>query len=225
MNSMQHQQQLDSLVQRASEILKAPGKAVVLDTFVEQELLKVARLESRTGLSSALPLIGFQGYGRGHHTIAGLECYRLTIGDLTIRFVKVFDQLSGSIERPAQDFCVVPVEHYVRFYRFLARRSAAIRPPKNRLPSCPEESKARLWDNSVAFLTRGGELLKQYDVPQKLGILLMGDPGNGKTMASAGSAANVTNRDWSGAMFAPSTTSGHGWTATCKRCSTWKNRA
>ena len=60
MNSMQHQQQLDSLVQRASEILKTPGKAVVLDTFVEHELLKVARLESRTGLASGLPLIGFQ---------------------------------------------------------------------------------------------------------------------------------------------------------------------
>ena len=33
------------------------------------------------------------------------------------------------------------------------------------------------------FLTRGRELLKQYDVPQKRGILLMGEPGNGKTMA------------------------------------------
>ena len=116
MNSIQHQQQLDSLVQRASEILK-PGKAVVLDTFVEQELLKEARLESRTGLASGMPLIGFQGHGRGHRTIAGLECYRLAMGELTIRFVKVLDQLSGNIERPTQDFCVVPVEHYVRFYR------------------------------------------------------------------------------------------------------------
>jgi len=180
---MQHQQQLDSLVQRASEILKAPGKAVVLDTFVEHELLKAARLESRTGLASGLPLIGFQGHGRGHRTIAGLECYRLAIGDVTIRFVKVFDQLSGNIERPTQDFCVVPVEHYVRFYRFLREKIRRNAGPEEPAPIMSEESKTRLWDNSVAFLTRGRELLKQYDVPQKRGILLMGDPGNGKTMA------------------------------------------
>jgi hypothetical protein len=183
MNSMQYQQQLDSLVQRASEILKAPAKAVVLDTFVESELLKVARLESRTGLASALALIGFQGHGRGHRTIAGLECYRLAIGDLTVRFVKVFDQLSGAIERPTQDFCVVPVEHYVRFYRFLREKVRRNPGPEEPAPIMAEESKARLWDNSVGFLTRGRELLKQYDVPQKRGILLMGEPGNGKTMA------------------------------------------
>jgi hypothetical protein len=183
MNSMHQQQQLDSLVQRASEILKAPGKAVVLDAFVENELLKFARLESRTGLASGLPLIGFQGHGRGHRTIAGLECYRLVIGEQTIRFVKVFDQLSGSIERPAQDFCVVPVEHYVRFYRFLREKIRRNPGPEEPAPIMSEENKTRLWDNSVGFLTRGRELLKQYDVPQKRGILLMGDPGNGKTMA------------------------------------------
>ncbi len=141
MNSMHHQQQLDSLVQRASEILKAPGKAVVLDSFVELELLKVARLESRTGLASGLPLIGFQGHGRGHRTIAGLECYRLAIGEETIRFVKVFDQLSGAIERPAQDFCVVPVELYVRFYRFLREKVRTIRARKSRPPSCRKRAR------------------------------------------------------------------------------------
>jgi cell division protease FtsH len=183
MNSMHHQQQLDSLVQRASEILKAPGRAIVLDTFVERELLKVARLESRTGLGSGLPLIGFQGHGRGHRTIAGLECYRVTIGEHTVRFVKVFDQLSGAVERPTQDFCVVPLEHYVRFYRFLREKVRRNPGPEEPAPILTEESKARLWDNSVGFLTRGRELLKHYDVPQKRGVLMMGEPGNGKTMA------------------------------------------
>ena len=183
MNSMLHQQQLDSLVQRASEILKAPGKAVVLDTFMEHELLKAARLESRTGLASAMPLIGFQAHGRGHNLIAGLECYRLAMGDLTIRFVKVFDQFSGRIEQPTQDFCVVPAEHYVRFYRFLREKVRRNPGPEELAPIMSEESKNRLWENSVGFLTRGRDLLKRYNVPQKRGVLLMGDPGNGKTMA------------------------------------------
>ena len=59
MNSMQYQQQLDSLVQRASEILKAPAKAVVLDTFIENELLKVARYTK-----PSKPVIGFARPGR-----------------------------------------------------------------------------------------------------------------------------------------------------------------
>jgi cell division protease FtsH len=183
MKLIEHQQQLDSLVQRASEILGAQGKAVVLDNLVERELLKAARLESRTGLANGFPLIGFQGHGHGHRTVAGLECYRVKIGEHTVRFVKVYDQLSGAVERPTQDFCVVPVEHYVRFYRFLREKVRRNPAPEEPVPVLAAESQARLWENSVGFLTRGRDLLKQYDVPQKRGLLLMGDPGNGKTMA------------------------------------------
>jgi hypothetical protein len=37
-----HQEQIDLLVQRASELLRAPGKAVTLDCVVEEKLLKLS---------------------------------------------------------------------------------------------------------------------------------------------------------------------------------------
>jgi cell division protease FtsH len=183
MNAMQNQQQLDFLVQRASEILRAPGKAITLDCVFEAKLMEFARLESRTGLAGGAPVITFLGYGRGHGLVAGMELYRLSIGETTVRFVRVYDQLSGRVGPTAQDFCVVPAEHYTRFYRFVREKIRRDRGSGEPAPIMPEERKDRLWQNTVGFLTRGREQLKQFGVPQKRGVLLMGEPGNGKTMA------------------------------------------
>ena len=177
------QQDLDFLVQRASEILKAPGKAVVLDGRMECALLRSAILENRHGLVGREPLLAFN-YGRkGHGMVAGLECYRLNVKGQIIRVVKVLDRLSGEIAHPTQDFCVVPAEHYARLYRFLRHKVRRQPVPEEPAPIMSEVNRTRIWDNSVGFLTRGHEILKQYGVPQKRGILLMGEPGNGKTTA------------------------------------------
>jgi hypothetical protein len=85
------QQQLDLLVQRASELLRAPSRAVTVDCLVEEKLLKLARLEQRTGLTGGAPLLEFQGHGRGHRLAAGMELFRLAIGDTIVRFVRVYD--------------------------------------------------------------------------------------------------------------------------------------
>jgi ATP-dependent 26S proteasome regulatory subunit len=41
----------------------------------------------------------------------------------------------------------------------------------------------RLWANTIGFLRHGAEVMARYAVPQKRGVLLLGEPGNGKTMA------------------------------------------
>ena len=183
MNSTQLQHQLDILVQRASELLGAPGRALTLDSIVEEKLLKAARLESRVGLVGSQPLIEVLGYGRGHRMVGGMELYRVTIGETTVRFVRVYDQLPGRVERLAQDFCVVPAEHYVRFYRYVREKIRRDRGTDEPAPIMADEQRTRLWENTVGFLTRGRDRLKLYGVPQKRGVLLMGEPGNGKTMA------------------------------------------
>jgi SpoVK/Ycf46/Vps4 family AAA+-type ATPase len=46
-----------------------------------------------------------------------------------------------------------------------------------------EGDRRRLWMETIGFLSRGRQELEKYGVPQKRGILLLGTPGNGKTMA------------------------------------------
>ena len=134
-------------------------------------------------MAGGTPLIEFEGHGRGHRIVAGMELYRLAIGADNIRFVRVYDQLRGHVKRPAEDFCVVPAEHYRRFYRFLREKVRRDRGTDELAPVMTDEGKKRLWENTVGFLAHGRQRLKLYGVPQKPGVLLIGAPGNGKTMA------------------------------------------
>ena len=75
----------------------------------------------------------------------------------------------------------MPVEHHRRLYRFLRRlerSSMDVVPPIMR-----ENDRLRLWSETIGFLAQGRQTLKMYGVPQKRGVLLLGMPGNGKTMA------------------------------------------
>ncbi len=183
MSLSKRQAELDYLVQRASELLKAPGKPFLLDSVMEQTFLKSAVFEFRRGLGGQHPLIGFQAWCKGHRTVSGMECYRIKVDGREFRVVKVLDGLWGQITRPTQDFCVVALEHYVRLYRFLRRSVRRDPPPAEPCPIMQEDAKSRLWDNSIGFLQKGSEVLKRYGVAQKRGLLLIGEPGNGKTMA------------------------------------------
>lgn len=179
----QHQIDLDTLVRRASKILNVPCRPFVLDGILEHFLFKEGVRQWRRGLVSGGPLIGFHAHGRGHRVVAAMECYRLEIDGGPVQVVRILNMLPGAIRSPSQDFCVVPEEHYVRLYRFL--RTKARRQPKPEEP-CPvmdEDDRQRLFDNTVGFLLHGSKRLKAYGVAQKRGVLLTGEPGNGKTMA------------------------------------------
>lgn len=65
--------------------------------------------------------------------------------------------------------------------RFLRRGVKAAQ--RHRPPILHDGDLQRLWDNTIGFLRRGAALLERYGVPRKRGVLLLGEPGNGKTMA------------------------------------------
>ena len=169
--------------QRATELLGVSGRPIILDGAIEQVMLQAAVLERRCGLSGDQALFWFGATRRGHYLVAGMERYRLHVDGHDIPLIKVLDKLSGEMDRPAHDFCVVPEEHYVRVYRFLRRRLRQNPPPLEQAPIMREEAKNRFWANSIGFLSHGRKLLGEYGVSQKRGLLLTGDPGNGKTMA------------------------------------------
>jgi hypothetical protein len=177
------QAEFEYLVHRAATLLGGEGRGVVLDHAMKQALLKVARFESRQGLAGGLPLQQFHGDAGGHFTLIGLERYRARIDGHEFPVVSVINGFNRYESDPLEDLWVVPPEHYRRVYRYLRRQVRKEAIGRDVAPLMRDEDRRRLFDNTVGFLRRGRELLERYGVPQKRGVLLLGEPGNGKTMA------------------------------------------
>jgi len=164
------------LLAKAARMLGAPVRAIQLEGEL-WSLLKVhLKCEARVGLDQPIPLIAVSA-SRNRKVLLGLERYRLGNGDSAIRFVRV---VTPSETTPAYNFLAVPVAHTAVFYRRLRRLQPA--PPKQSQPVLCKRDSQRLLANTIGFLKHGRQQLGQYGVPQKRGVLLVGEPGNGKTM-------------------------------------------
>lgn len=182
MNIVDHQQNHDFCLSQAAELANVPVRAVNLEWVPEQMLLKHLRLEERRGLTSAHPLLTFTGGPKGQRLEIGLEKYRLDIDGHSVPLVRIVAPQCGDWAPAYYNFWAVPVDSHRRVYRFLRRlerRSLEAAPPIMR-----DEDRRRLWDNTIGFLRQGSDTLREFGVPQKRGIVLLGEPGNGKTMAS-----------------------------------------
>ena len=178
-----HQAKLDQLVQRASELLGSPGRIVALDWRMEHLLREAAVFEARRGLVGDNPVQVFDQGRRGHATWVGLERWRLNIDGQSYHAVKVYDGLGQVLPDPSVETWILPAKDYKEIYRHLRKLCRDEETENTPPPVMREEDKTRLWENTVGFLLRGDELLTRYGVPQKRGVLLIGTPGNGKTMA------------------------------------------
>ncbi|MEX2139525.1 MAG: AAA family ATPase [Pirellulales bacterium] len=179
LRQLQHDQQ--HCLRVAAEALGEPVRALVLDEDVEQPLLTRLRRESRVGLDGGPVVVRFVDERRGHRLELGVDLFRLRVEGDTIRLAHVMAPRNWDATESCYEFWAVPRRHYRRFYRFarqLLRQRQRQAPPLLRA-----QELARLWSNTIGFLRHGGESLKRYGVPQKRGVLLLGEPGNGKTMA------------------------------------------
>ncbi len=168
-------------LQKAAELLGCPVRAVSLDWEVEQLLCKHLRLEARLGWSSDHPLLTFTSGPKGQRLEFGLERYRLEIDGRAVALAKIVAPCTNTRAWKWYQFWAVPIEHHRRLYRHLRRlerSSFDVIAPVMR-----DADRSRLWNQTIGFLTRGRQELQKYGVPQKRGILLLGTPGNGKTMA------------------------------------------
>ena len=171
----------DACLQKATELLGTPVRAVALYWEVEQLLRKHLRLVTRLGLCSEHPILSFTSGPKGQDLEFGIEQYRLDIDGRAVGLVKVVASYPNIRVWRWYQFWAVPVEHHRRLYRFLRRlerRSMDVVAPVMR-----ENDRLRLWSETIGFLAQGRQTLRKYGVPQKRGVLLLGTPGNGKTMA------------------------------------------
>lgn len=171
----------DFCLQKAAGLLGVPVRALHLAWDVEQLLRKHLRLQSRLGLSTDHPFLNFSSGPKGQELEFGLERYWIEIDDRTIALAKIVAPHPNMQVWKWYEFWAVPVEHHRRLYRFIRRLE------RNALdvvaPIMRDGDRERLWKETIGFLAFGRQALRKYGVPQKRGILLLGTPGNGKTMA------------------------------------------
>lgn len=182
MNIADHQRNHEFCLAQAAELLGTPVRALNLAWCAEQLFRAHLRLEGRRGLTSEYPLMSFTGGPKGQKLEYGLELYSLAIDCLSMPLVHIVAPQCGDWAPACYDFWAVPVDGHRRAYRFLRRlerQSFEAQPPIMR-----DADRQRLWDNTVGFLRQGSDRLKRFGFPQKRGVVLLGEPGNGKTMAS-----------------------------------------
>lgn len=178
MSLAQHQSDYQRCLQLAAELLGEPVRAFDLDWDLERSIARLLRLERRLGVTSQQAVVCFRADRPGHALQMGLERFRLALDGRQFRVVRV-QAAWGCGE--GQSFWAVAANQYHALYRALLRRSRrelAQRPPVMR-----EQELNRLWTNTIGFLRHGADVMARYGVPQKRGVLLLGEPGNGKTMA------------------------------------------
>lgn len=168
-------------LRKGAALLGVPVRAVGIDWDVEKLLRKHIRLEARVGFDSEYPCLTFECGPKGQTLSFGLERYRLEIEGRVISLAKIVAPCANPHLWRWYHFWAVPVEHHRRLYRFLRRLER--RAMDDLAPVMRELDRVRLWQETIGFLGYGRQKLQMYGVPQKRGVLLLGTPGNGKTMA------------------------------------------
>jgi len=175
----EYQSEFKQFLAQAARLLGGPARPVRLDWELELTLRKQITLEARHGLGREPAVLRFDRSKRGHEMEAGTERYRWQTPEGPIRIVRVVIPFCD--QSPIDSFWAVAEADYRRFYRRLRAevRTREVETP----PIMAETEQKRLWDNTIGFLRRGqGELLR-YGIAPKRGVLMTGEPGNGKTTA------------------------------------------
>jgi hypothetical protein len=170
------------LLRSAGEMLGVPVRAVNFAWEIEQRLLKQLRLVGSVGLDTPEPLVEINTGREGVEVEAGMMHYRLTRVTPSVDVVRVHGGAASCGHWPRFDFWAVPKHDYPRLFDYVRQRDR--RASRQSPPIMSAEQRDILWNNTIGFLKQSVQVLAKFGVAQRRGVLLSGEPGNGKTMAS-----------------------------------------
>ncbi len=182
MSLRENQADLDLTLQRLSEVLGGTVRALNLDCETAGYLYRHLRREGSTGFGASQPIRTIQSGSRGHGVSFGIERFSVKIGDAMVPLARAINPFADEYGSPLNDVWACRTEHLTTLYRYLRR--GVEEKHRQIKPVMKTDLKTRLWDNTVGFLERGSEAFDRFGVPLKRGVLLAGEPGNGKTMAA-----------------------------------------
>jgi len=192
-----YQAELEYCLGQAAELLGGPAHPLHLEWDLEKSLEKALVLEARRGLGREPAVLWLDRSKRGHQLYIGLARFRWPTPEGPVRLVRVVLPSEGC---PLEGFWAVAEKDYRRFYRCVRRhiRSGEGEPP----PILALADLDRLWNNTIGFLRRSRAAVR-YGVVPKRGVLLLGEPGNGKTMACRWLAGQCrqSGLDWRNVTF------------------------
>ncbi|MBC8351258.1 MAG: ATP-binding protein [Planctomycetes bacterium] len=166
------------MLDHSSELLGGEARPVQIEWTIEHSLERHLIRRGSSGIGMNQPLVWLNDGRRGHEITIGVQLYGLRLPDAELPIVEISPPYRSRVPQ----FWAVREQDYRRFYRFIREKLKESRAECVEPIMCASD-RQRLWDNTVGFLRRDVSQLKRFGVPQKRGVLLSGDPGNGKTMA------------------------------------------
>lgn len=192
----EHRHLLESV---RDQVGMADPVAIDLDEFAEP-LLKAARKGALLPIDDVMVRDWAPDNRRTDPGVRlGMRVYEIE----GIRFVHVRFHYHERRDWSGLEFYAADRKDYQRLYR-IALRCRRDQEPEGEMPVLPAEQSRQLWQNTVGYLDpKNLRRITEYGGRAKRGILLMGAPGNGKTMACRWIWQECRRRRWEWRLVTP----------------------
>lgn len=173
---------LDQMQAVAEQRIGGPCTPFKLDWLMWRTLEKLSPRPRQFGMDGGIPLRSWDFDDEGTTLLFGGAEYWVSVGAERLQVVQCRVPLRAHACPGTEIVWFCPTEAYHQLYRVL--RKARKESEQTRPPLMTETLRTKLWDNTIGFLQKADLLWKQFQIPVRRGVMLLGDPGNGKTMAA-----------------------------------------